>query len=345
MPTTFDSRRLRHERTIDRRLTEAHRGCAVAIGQLVQRSPSSRNMAGVSTITNTLANRTALKAAAWGIIKQFYIGTGLEPFIGQEPQSPYTRLLYEGIAGAVRIQAERQVALLRRVIHDEQVFRWLTGARAVRTVTELVYDPFHLFVDPNGYRLSDRVWRTSIDVRSRVDLLLDYEISQGTSAVRIAELLEDFLTPGAGSIRTRTPYGREGSYSARRLARTEITAAAGRATINASQANPFVQGVQWVLSGSHPRMDPCDINARGGPNGDGIYPPESVPPYPEHPHCKCHLSPVALGSTADLVTQLRGDIRNQTLEARRMQGIFNLDFMVQALLSGLITDVVERMAA
>lgn len=339
---TFDSRRLRHERTIDRRLTFAHRGIAQAIGQLVQRSPSSRDMAGVSTVQNTQANRTAIKAASWGIIKAFYVGPGLEPFVGQQPQSPYTKLLYDGIAGATRIQAERQVALLRRVVHDEGVFRWLTGARPVR---ELVYEPFHLFVDPNGYRLSDRVWRTSIDVRSRVDLLLDYEISQGTSAVRIAELLEDFLTPGGIAPRTRRPYGSSGSYSARRLARTELSAAAGRATINASQANPFVQGVQWVRSSAHRDADECDENAHGGPAGDGVYAPESVPRYPNHPHCLCHLSPVAMGSTADLVTQLRGDIRNQTAEARRMQGLFSVDWLVSALMSGLISDVLERMAA
>jgi hypothetical protein len=52
-----------------------------------------------------------------------------------------------------------------------------------------------------------------------------------------------------------------------------------------------------------------------------------------------------MGSTADLVTQLRGDIQRQTLEARRMQGLFNVDWLVSALMSGLISEVVERIAA
>src|SRR5690606_14807505 len=174
---------------------------------------------------------------------------------------------------------------------DPLIARTLAGARfgdAAQLVRPRgVYDPWHLWVDPNGYRLSDRVWRTAVDVRSRVDRLLDTEIARGTSAVDIADLLEDFLTPGARRIRTNTPYGQEGSYAARRLARTEITAAAGRATVNAAHANPFVEGLQWRLSASHPRIDICDEYARGGPNGDGIYAVGDAPPYPAHPQCIC----------------------------------------------------------
>ncbi len=147
------------------------------------------------------------------------------------------------------------------------------------------YAPFHEWVDPNGYRLSDRVWRTSVDVRARIDRLVDYHISQGTGAVEIARLMEPFLTPGAQGIKTKTPYGTEGSFSARRLARSEISAAAGRATVNAASVNPFVESIQWVLSGSHPESDECDANARGGVNGDGIYPVADVPRYPNHPQC------------------------------------------------------------
>jgi hypothetical protein len=199
--------------------------------------------------------------------------------------------------------------------------------------------------------LSDRIWTTSINVRSRVDALLEYHISRGTSAIDIADLLEPFLTPGGRLARTNTPYGVEGSYAARRLARTEITQAAHHATVNSSIANPFVNGIQWRLSGSHPKIDICDQYARGGPNGDGIYPPDRVPGVP-HPHCLCSQLPVAAGNPAELVASLRADIQaarsnlidavagGNARRARALQGILNPEFLTRSILSGSLEDAI-----
>lgn len=214
------------------------------------------------------------------------------------------------------------------------------------------YDAFHRFVDPNGHRLSDRVWTTAVDVRSNIDALLDYHVRAGTAAVDIAGLMEPYLTPGGRLSRTQTPYGREGSYAARRLARTEITAAAGRATVNASVANPFVSGVQWRLSGSHRDLDECDMNANGGPNGDGIYPPDQVPRYPNHPHELCTLVPVAGGDTAELVASLRADIQaargnliaaasgGNAVRAEALRGLLNPDYLTRAIMGGSLEDAI-----
>lgn len=347
MAITYDSRRLRIIRAADKQLTRDHRTMARNIGALVLRAASTRNESGERIVSNTRNVRDRLKADSWSqVIKPYYIGSGLNPFQATEPQSPYARLLYEAIAAVTRNAAERQQALIVRLVADPAVVQWLTGSRSPLAITE-IYDPFHTFVDPNGYRLSDRIWRASIEVRSRVDLLLDYHIAAGTGAVRIAELLEDFLTPGATLIRTRTPYGREGSYAARRLARTEITAAAGRSVVNASTLNPFVSGVRWVLSLSHTgsESDECDRNASGGPAEDGIYSPESCPPYPNHPHCKCNLQPVAAGNVANLITDLRADIAASTPRARALRGLFNVEWLTGALLSGLLSDVAEQLEA
>lgn len=340
MARTFDSQRLRHQRAMDRRLTEEHRALASNIGRIVLRYATGADR----TVPNLRSTKDALKEAIWiGAIKPYYIGVGNDPFREADPQSPFARLLREGIEGAIRIQAERQAALLNRLIDDETVLAWLTESRPISAITETrgIYDPFHTWVDPNGYRLSDRVWRDAIQVRANVDRLLDYHIAQGTGAVRIAGLLEQYLTPAVGQQRTRTPYGTEGSYPARRLARTEITAAAGRATINASIANPFVNGIRWRLSASHPRIDICDEYARGGPDGNGVYAPSAVPLYPPHPHCLCSLLPVAVGNTADLVEELRRDITAATPRARRMQGMFNPDWLTRAILLGFIDEALE----
>lgn len=324
---------------MDRRLADEHRAMAQAIGRIVMRHASARNEAGETIVPNTRAVRTTLKRAIWAeVVQPYYIGRANDPFVGAAPQSPYARLLFEGIEGAIRIQAERQIALIRQVVSDQQVLNWLTGPRPVRTQEFGVYDPFHLWVDPNGYRLDDRIWRASIEVRARIDELLDYHIAAGTSAIRIAELLEPFLTPAGAERRTRRPYGTQGSYAARRLTRTEITAAAGRATINASVINPFVVGIRWALSAAHPKFDVCDGYAKGGENGDGVYPKDQVPTYPPHPHCLCNLQPVPAGSVADLIETLRRDIRAYSPRARRLQGAFNLEWMVSALLNGFFVE-------
>lgn len=344
MAQTFNSRRLRHERDIDERFLREHRVLARNIGRLVL----ARAIASTEPLQNTRQLRERLKRDVWSrVLKPYYIGPGDDPFDGPRPLSPFASLLRDGVEGNIRIQVERQLALLRRIVNDDRLYRYLTGPRPISPITEqragTFYDPFHRFVDPNGYRISDRVWRDAIDVRSRVDRLLDYHISRGTAAVDIAEELEGFLTTGARLTKTRTPYGTKGSYAARRLARTEVTAAAGRATINSSIANPFVTGIRWALSASHPCCDICDDYAAGGPNGDGVYPPEEVPSYPAHPHDLCNLQPVATGDRAQMIEQLRADIAAARPQARRMRGLFNPDFLVQALLTGVFNEAAEAL--
>lgn len=342
MATSFRNRQITHERAIDVRFIEHQRVIAGNIARLVLLSSSGIER----KVPNTRQARDTLKASIWAqVIKPYYIGPGADPFTSDIPQSPFARLLYDGIRGNVQIVAEATAAFLRRHVRDETVLNWLTGERPLVAIGELrgAYDPFHRFVDQGGYTLSDKVWNASINARSRIDLLLDYHIAQGTGAVQIADLLEDFLTPGARLIRTNTPYGTEGSYAARRLARTEVTAAAGRATVNAAIANPFVRGVKWGLSLSHKGRDICDDHATGGPEGDGIYPPDKVPAYPAHPHDLCHLSPVPIGNVGELVASLRRDILAGSARIRPLQGLFNVTFFVNAMLTGLFTDIVERL--
>jgi len=341
VPVSYNALRLRHERGILQTFDGQQRVLAQNIGRLVLQR-ANQIIEGKHIVPNLRANREALKQGTWELVRTYYIGFGADPFDGSNPQSEYARLLVDGVKGAIRIQVQRQDALLKQTLKNApDVYRWLTGHRSYIPIREInSYDPFYLFVDPRGYRLSDRIWQTAIDQRSRIDRLLDYHIGQGTAAVRIARLLEDFLTPGTELIKTRTPYGQEGSYAARRLARTEITAAAGRATVNANIANPFVSGTKWSLSASHRCCDICDDYARGGPNGDGVYLPGSEPPYPAHPHDLCNLSPVISGNTSELIEELRREIGLGDRRARQLQGAFNIEWLINALFTGLFIETV-----
>jgi len=154
-------------------------------------------------------------------------------------------------------------------------YPWVAHRRGV------IYDALHDFVGPDGYRLSDRIWRAEAVTRNKIDELLAYHIRNGTSAVDIAKELEAFLKRERAGILTKKPYGRWGSYDARRLARTEITAALGRGTIAAAQANPFVEKIEWALSPNRTgEWDcNCEANAEASP-----YDVNDVPAYPDHPH-------------------------------------------------------------
>ena len=170
------------------------------------------------------------------------------------------------------------------------------------------FDSTSTWKDSRGYTLSTRIWRARREVRSQIDRVLREAIANGTDALEVADILEQYLDPALAPVRnslgrlirnqkpvivTRAPgRGGAGSASARRLARTEITRAMGQATIMAGQANPFCEGIRWNLSTSHKDQDICDqhANADDYDLGRGVYPVESVPPYPSHPHDLCTLS-------------------------------------------------------
>ena len=253
------------------------------------------------------------------------------------PFSPYAQALWQAITDAVHVPVEQEATLMRRVIPPDvvAVMRGATGdpfVAAKAQVREQVfrpnplarYDAPHLWVDPNGYTLSERIWNTAGDTRRRLDAMLEDGIRRGRGvlnletggATGLARDLEQFLIPGRSLRRTRAPYGVDASFDAMRLARTEITRAHGRAAQVAAAMNPFVEQMQWVLSSSHPKPDICDINANGGPNGDGIYPLNEVPPYPGHPGCLCTLRPVVIPADRreTIFDELRADVRSTRAE-------------------------------
>lgn len=235
--------------------------------------------------------------------------------------SPYAAILNRWIAWSTRQIVKAQHNVMRRAAPDA-VFRWLatTAAPVAEALTpgpspkgegsliaeqvsdelrEIAarlrifeanpaaqYEPAHTWVDPNGYRLSDRIWRTGEMTRQRLDALVAEGIREGRSAVEIANLVERFMRPDRAGFRTKKPYGQDGSYDALRLARTEITRANGQAIMTAARANPYVYAMVWNLSPSHPEIDICDDHAAFNPYGIN----DPFPQYPAHPHCLCYIT-------------------------------------------------------
>jgi hypothetical protein len=176
--------------------------------------------------------------------------------------------------------------------------------------------------DSRGYTLSDRVWRAKQDVRRQIDLLLRRAVAAGDDALLVARKLEQYLAPRFSPLRdlvgklvrgqrpsmvTRSPgRGGMGSFSARRLARTEITRAHGLGTVFASDRNPFSDGIKWNLSPGHSESDECDRAAsRDVGMGPGVYPKGDAPTYPLHPHELCTLSSQSVKDADQVVRELR----------------------------------------
>lgn len=235
------------------------------------------------------------------------------------PLSRYAVALWAHIDGVTRLAVEQHAAIMRRQLRraPDVLAAFMTARRdpfqaARATVSEqahwkprpfLDYDPYHRFVDPRGYTLSTKIWDTSAATRRKIDLYLSDAIAQGKGAREMAAELERFLLPGRGLVKTRKPYGTTASYDAMRLARTEITAAHGRAGLMGAYANPFVTGVNWVRSSSRRPCTSgiCDMLEAGSP-----YTLENVPNLPgdSHPHCMCRYEWL-IEDTAAVIEDLR----------------------------------------
>lgn len=267
------------------------------------------------------------------------------------PLSPYMRQLWAAIKSVVRIPVEQNAAVLRnRLPVDVQAAmqqatknpfvaaKAMVAEQVFRPNQLATYEAPHTWVDPNGYRLSDRVWNVATDERRQLDQYLDRAIREGRGALTMSRELEAFLIPGR-QLTTNKPYGTTASYGAMRLARTEITRAHGQAAQVSAAMNPFVSGMKWNLSGRHPRIDICDQYARGGPNGDGVYPLGEVPGYPPHPMCLCVLTNAMVENPDAMIEQLRADVQAAKQEFINLAGPLEVERFTQLLLGqGLETE-------
>lgn len=335
---TLRTRQNAELRAVNRRLLADHARLAQGIGLLI-----SQQATGAGTVPNTRASRDGLSQGTWErVLKPYYVGSG-EPLRGNQPQSPYAALLVAGVTSAVKLQVDWHTAMLKRYIRNERVLAWLTGPRPLPSpVRETLQDSFAQWLDGRGFRLADRIQRMAVEIKARMSRFFDYHIGKGTPAPAMAQAAADALTTGEKGAR---PYGPQAAYPARFLLRNELFVAGGYAMQNLSQVNPIVRGIQWVLSPLHPKTDRCDVHAAGGPDGDGVYSFELLPAHPDHPNCLCGLFPVAVAKPAEITASLLAGIEQGDEYTASLQGIFNDNWVTDALLSGAFAPAAERVIA
>lgn len=136
----------------------------------------------------------------------------------------------------------------------------------------------------NDIDLSPNVYRNAAYMSGKIDDIVNTGIALGQSTREIADAVVDHINP-------KVPGGQR--YAAQRLARTELNNAYHSTSIRSYMSSPWVMGVKWHLSGSHPKPDQCNDYAEEDHNGLGVgmFLPAEVPAKP-HPMCFCFLAPV-----------------------------------------------------
>lgn len=83
-------------------------------------------------------------------------------------------------------------------------------------------------------------------------------------------------------------------YYLNRIARTEVSNVIHLSILKETEKDPYIVGYRWELSPAHRRPDICDhlANVEFG-LGKGVFPKGRVPRRKPHPHCTCHITPVA----------------------------------------------------
>lgn len=128
--------------------------------------------------------------------------------------------------------------------------------------------------------LSEQVWKSYSNNKARITRIVNTHIAKGSSAEDLAKEVRDLVNH-------RTPGGV--AYAAKRLARSEMNNAFHAQNINAAQQFPWINEMDWHLSGSHPRSvnlnEKCEQYAHKKTFKIG-----SVPDKP-HPNCLCYVVP------------------------------------------------------
>jgi hypothetical protein len=136
----------------------------------------------------------------------------------------------------------------------------------------------------NSIPLSSMVYKNGVVAAGTIDDIVNNGLLLGQSAREIADAVLAYVDP-------LTPGGAR--YAANRLGRTELHNAFHETSRESYKQQPWVEGVQWNISGSHPLDDECDefSSQDDFDLGPGVFPKDEVPDVP-HPQCLCYITAV-----------------------------------------------------
>lgn len=201
--------------------------------------------------------------------------------ISTELWSEVGKITRSGMYSAAQLAADQSL--------DLDLLQGMPAVGIIQTVDAMYFSASQVVEDlisrhTSGVQLADRIYANGKATVQQVGRIVDKALVQQLSAKELAAQVKGFYRPDV-------PGG--ASYAASRLARTEINNAHHETTKRLAQERPWMLGLKWNLSGSHPRPDECNDYAEQDTDnlGPGVFKPENAPSKP-HPQCLCYLSHV-----------------------------------------------------
>ena len=162
---------------------------------------------------------------------------------------------------------------------------------------------------PDGLKLSTRVWILKRRARNEIQRIINDTVIQGdaSSSRVMTQRLAKLLKPGRIGIRTRL-HGRNVSFDAARLLRTERTLAYRQADSMAVNANGGAIGIKWNIVNDNRTTTICkNLNSQDiWGLGAGVYKIGNEP-YNPHPQCRSWPTEVAVSSKQFVDSWIAGD--------------------------------------
>lgn len=171
---------------------------------------------------------------------------------------------------------------------DMDLFIGMPGKGILQYAEQLHFEAAHAVESlisrhTGGFALQQKIYANGRLTVKQVGRIVDKGLARQLSARDIAAQVKDHFRP---DVKGGT------SYAAMRLGRTEINNAHHTTTKRLAKDKPWVTGMKWNLSKSHPRPDPCDAYAAHDEGlGQGVF--EDAPDKP-HPQCLCWLTHVTV---------------------------------------------------
>ena len=195
-----------------------------------------------------------------------------------ELRSQINKTIREGIEKAAELGTEPEQQIMRQIFQLAEIdpgdhFTTMFSQVQGKVVKDIISG--NLYKDNRS--LSSRIWTYGQEFQKDIQYTINQAILEKKSAIELAKDLEKYVLEPA---KRPTTWGKvypnlknkKVDYNAMRLARTSINHAYQTSTIQSSNMNPFVEGIEWRSALIHGRT--CDLcRERHG----RVYPVKSVP--------------------------------------------------------------------
>lgn len=227
--------------------------------------------------------------------------------------------LWDGIGRTVMAGRETAAAAAVEGIVDRELLRSVLPAAdadylldSMRTSARSTVEVVQARLELSQIPLAESVYKNRELSNGKIDAIVNEALARGASARELAADVRRFIRPDVqGGVR----------YAAFRLGRTELNNAFHATQVQTGIKTPWITGLKWNLSGSHPRPDECNEYADADNGmGAGVWEPEQVPAKP-HPNCLCFTTSETVGRDQFVDSFMAGDYDGFVDEIMRNGGM------------------------